>query len=299
MGVGFFLGGIDVEMKVLIIIAVAFAVVAIGVAGLMMVMTMNMKTEVGPGEGEVGQEGEMEEVKEAVQALATEVTALKMEVEADGVGGDEDGGDLGMRLEALEMTVARLKSSFDGAISLEAASAERAEQFLSEDGNEIADKYFEAGKYTIAADGYLKFVQAHPDHPDARNILQRARQAYQKAGYEDMALWVQEEMMRSFPESRPSDLKTLAAMEKEAGRYDSAIEHIAEAADLVPEGEEKIWNRMYWAWYNHLRDGPEAGLAAYEQVQEEIRAAGMGEDHKSATKVQAKIDELRRQVGGE
>ena len=85
----------------------------------------------------------------------------------------------------------------------------------------------------------------------------------------------------------------------EAGRAVQLMlsEDPAEAADLAADQQTEMWNRMYWAWYNQLRDGEAAGLQAYLQVQAEIQNAGLG-DAKVATKVQEKIDELRKQLAG-
>lgn len=246
---------------------------------------------------------EVTRIKESLDSLADEVAALKIAMGTiDRTGLEAAGGEgaegsaaiasVSERLSLLESPVGRLQGAFDG-IDLEQTAEERKEMFQADDGFEKADAYFEAGKYTIAADGYLQFVQAHPDHPDSRNILERARRSYEKAGYSDMAIWVQEEMMKSLPESRPADLMTLAAMEKSAGRMDSAVEHSAEAAELATDPATQIWNRMYWAWYKQLRDGTQAGLDAYLQVQTEIQQAGLG-DQKMAVKTQEKIDEMRK-----
>ena len=197
------------------------------------------------------------------------------------------------RLAAIESSLAKLTSAYEG-ISLEAASEERAELFRSEDGHLKADEYFAAGKFAIAGEGYLAFLEANPEHPEAYDILKRARHAFSKAGYEDKAVWAQKELLRNLGDARqPSDVMTLAQMEKNLGNYDDAIKHAAEAADISTNTQERLWNRMYWAWFNQLRDGDEAGLSAYREVQREIDAAGLT-DEKLGAGVRDKIERIER-----
>jgi tetratricopeptide (TPR) repeat protein len=192
------------------------------------------------------------------------------------------------------MSLAKLRSNYEG-ISIEGASEERARIFASPQGALKADEYFEAGKYSIAAEGYLTYLRHNPEDPDDRSIMGRARNSYQRAGYSDMAIWVQEQMMENFPESRVNDLQQLAAMEKEAGLLDDAISHAAESAELDNNTQSKMWTRLYWAWYHQLRDGPAAGLDAYRQVQQEIISAGF-DDHRLNERASEKIAEIKKEL---
>lgn len=200
---------------------------------------------------------------------------------------------LSVRISDIEAALARLQSAMDG-ISLEEASEGRDELFREEDGHLKADEYLEAGKFAIAGEGYLKFLENHPDHPDARNILHRARNAFNKAGYSDKALWVQEEILKHFPEHRSDDLWTLANMEKKSRRYADAAVHAAESAKLLTN-DEKYWRLLYAAWYAQLAHGDEAGLAYYRDVQGQIVGAGYG-DEKIGLRAQEKIDEIERKI---
>ena len=159
-------------------------------------------------------------------------------------------------------------------ISLEGASADRQKLFAAEEGYLKADEYAAAGQYAIAGEGYLTFLQHHPDHADARDVMKKARDAFLKAGYKDKAFWVHEEMMKSFPQFQSGDLVEQARLEKEAGLYDNAVNHAAQAAEMASNPEERLWRRIYWAGYTQLRDGPAAGVVAMQQVQREIAAAG-------------------------
>lgn len=199
---------------------------------------------------------------------------------------------LEQRLRAIEAAVARLQSSMDG-VSLEKASADREALFAAEEGYVKADEYFEAGKFTIAGEGYLTFVQHHPDHPDAREVMKKARNAFLKAGYADKAFWVQEEMRKRYPQNEGLDIWEQAQLEKDAGRYNDAVNHSAQAAELATNPEERLWRRLYWAYYVQLRDGNPAGITALRQVQQEIVAAGLG-NHKLAAKAQEKLQEWQR-----
>jgi hypothetical protein len=62
-------------------------------------------------------------------------------------------------------------------------------------------------------------------------------------------------------------------LEKEPGLYDNAVKHAAQAAELASNPEERLWRRIYWAV--QLRDGAPAGIAALEQVQQEIATSGV------------------------
>jgi tetratricopeptide (TPR) repeat protein len=244
------------------------------------------------------------ELQGQINDLSADLYELRQSVGAVPRGPDapEEAGDAAEqavstirdRIATLEKSVASLQNNYAG-LSIDGASEERAKVFASSDGAIKADEYFEAGKYSIAAEGYLTYYRNHPDQADSKGVLERARRSYLRAGYSDMALWTQEEIMRLFPENQPRELATLAEMEKDAGLYDEAIEHVTEAAELMPENQSRLWTRMYWAWYNHLRDGNEAGLVAYEEVQQEIDAAGYSEE-KLGQKVQEKIDAIVRQM---
>lgn len=296
--------------------ALVLAVISLAVSGFLLLRWPNSQ----PASADSSASGDLAASEEAVAELQASIKWLSSDLrdlkravgdiqpdpatagsEADGEG-DEEGPDnspppfasIDERLQNLEGSLARLRSNYEG-ISIEGASAERAELFASAEGALKADEYFEAGKYSIAAEGYLTFLRNHPDDPDGRNILQRARGAYQRAGYRDLAIWVQEEMLKSFPEHRVADLKQLAQMEKTAGNYDAAIAYAAESASLETDAQSRLWTRLYWAWYNELGGGAPAGLDAYLEVQQEITNAGFA-DHKLNARAQQKIDELRNRM---
>ena len=195
------------------------------------------------------------------------------------------------RLTSLEASIAKLQSAFNG-ISLESASEERDELFRGEDGHLKADEYFAAGKFAIAGEGYLKFLEANPDHPDAFNILGRARNSFKRAGYMDKAIWAQEELIKNAGQPRSQDLSTLANLEKMNGQYEEAAQHVDEAADML-EGSDRLWKRLYWAWYTQLGEGNDAGVTAYREVEKEIIASGY-RDHRLGEQVRKKIAEIER-----
>ena len=154
------------------------------------------------------------------------------------------------RLSSMEQSITRLQSAMNGT-TLESSSAERAQLFAGEDGNLKADEFAAAEKWAIAGEGYLKFLESHPEHPDHRNILERARNAFNRAGYGDKAIWAQKELMRIYPESRATDLMTLARMEKNSGRYGTAAQHAEEAATL-DKTSNRYWDLLYAAWFTQL-----------------------------------------------
>ncbi len=230
----------------------------------------------GPGDtGSVRANGAVAAAKprNAVPGLESRVVALEKTL-AELQEALKAGGNDPRRVAALEESVKSPLSAEEG-VSLERASAERQALFAGEEGYRKADEYFEAGKYAIAGEGYLTFVQKNPNHPDVREVMKKARDAFLKAGYKDKAFWVQEEMMKTFPQHQYADLWEQATMEKEAGLYDRAVEHAAQAAGMAPNPEERLWKRLYWAWYVQLRDGNTAGIAALQQVQGEIATSGV------------------------
>jgi hypothetical protein len=200
------------------------------------------------------------------------------------------------RLARLEAAVTQLQNAFDG-VSIEKASAERQALFAADEGYLKADEYFEAGKFAIAGEGYLTFLQHHPEHADAREVMKKARDAFFKAGYKDKAFWVHEEMIKDFPAQRSGDIWELAQLEKDSGLYDRAVNHAAQAAELSSNAEERLWRRLYWAWYVQLRDGAPAGIAALQQVQQEIATSGVT-NPKLAENAAKRMQEWRQQIKG-
>jgi len=209
---------------------------------------------------------------------------------------NEEGRRLAARLKSMENSLAALEMAMEG-VDIEAASEKRDELFKGVDGDVKAAEYFEAGKYALAGEGYLTFLATHPTHPQHRSIVQRARQAFMRAGNVDKAIAVHEEFMELYPENRPSDLMTLAHMQKESGDFGAAAQSAQDSADLVNDSS-KYWNLLYSAWYTQLGDGLSAGLTAHRDVQQQINAAGFS-DSKMADRVQEKIAEIESQMAAE
>jgi hypothetical protein len=205
--------------------------------------------------------------------LQRELDLMKSEAAAAATAAAKSGEEASKRLKAIEAEMARLGKLAEVVAPAQSAES-RAELFSAEDGYVKADEFFELEKFVIAGEGYLTFLQNHPDHPDAHDIMKRARNAFQRAGYTDKAFWVQQEMIKAFPQQQAADLMELAMMEKDARRYDDAINHAAESAAMAANDEDRFWRLLYRAWYIELRDGPEASLTAYREVQSMINAAG-------------------------
>lgn len=233
--------------------------------------------------------------RDAASGLESRVAALEKKL-ADLQDALKAADNDARRMAALEESVKSLQGAADG-MSLEKASADRQALFAGEEGYRKADEYFETGKFAIAGEGYLTFIQNHPDHQDVREVMKKARDAFLKAGYKDKAFWVQEEMMKAFPAHQPADLWEQATLEKDAGLYDRAVDHAAQAAELAPNPEERLWKRLYWAWYVQLRDGNTAGIAALQQVQGEIAASGVA-NPKLAGNAAQRMAEWQRLAAG-
>ena len=205
-------------------------------------------------------------------ALETSVKALQQAMAAQPAAGPD--GNIERRLAALETSAKAMQQATAG-VSLEKAYAERQALFAAEEGYLKVDEYAAAGQHAIAGEGYLTFLQHHPQHADARDVMKKARDSFLKVGYKDKAFWVHEEMMKSFPQHQSGDLWEQARLEKEAGLYDNAVNHAAQAAEMASNPEERLWRRLYWAWYVQLRDGTPTGIAALQQVQREIVTSGV------------------------
>jgi tetratricopeptide (TPR) repeat protein len=203
-------------------------------------------------------------------------------------------GAMEQRIAMLEQQVKSLQQALSG-VSLEKASADRQRLFASEEGYLKADEYAAAGQHAIAGEGYLTFLQNHPQHPDARDVMKKARDSFLKAGYKDKAFWVHEEMMKANPQHQLADMEELAHVEKDAGRYDRAMEHMAQAAQLDPDVGSRLWKRMYWAWFVRLQNGNAAGIDALTQVQREIATSGIN-SAKLNERVQQQMGEMQQQL---
>ena len=257
------------------------------------------------GAGQAARAAAMEqsvgEIRQEMRTLRDTILgagAVGEEVDAsgdDGTGQSDQPESEGIvaRIASIEARLGRLQSAMDG-ISLEDASKERAELFASENGHLKADEYLAAEKYAIAGEGYLTFLEHHPDHPDRRGILERSRDTFSKAGYTDKAIWLQNEMMKLYPEDRAKDLVRLSQMEQFAQRYGDAAKHVEEAASLM-DSSDRYWKLLYAAWYTQLADGNEAGLAYTRNVLRQIEEAGYGEQ-KLGNRAREKIAELEQLI---
>lgn len=247
-----------------------------------------------------GPSGEMLSLELALEALRGELDLVR-NLSFSELGAAESGEEAGLkelrnRFRGMESAVAELQSAMDG-IDVGAASARREELFRGADGDVKAAEYFEAGKFSIAGEGYLTFLASHPDHPEHRSIVERARQAFVKAGNLDKAMAVQKELMEMYPENRSKDLMTLAHLQKESGDYAAAASSAEESAGMLNDSS-KYWNLLYSAWYTQLGDGLDAGLQAHLNLQQQLSAAGHT-DGKLSERVQEKITEIENQIAAE
>jgi tetratricopeptide (TPR) repeat protein len=205
-------------------------------------------------------------------------------------------GEAGLleRLGAIEKLLGEMRSAGD---ELEVArlKEEREERLRAEDGYIAADELLAEKKHALAGSAYLKFLEHHPGHPEARDLMGKARDAFLGAGYAEKAFAIHREMMEKFPAERDKDLMSLAMMEKDSRRLDDAIQHAGEAAELARIEEDKVWRLMYRAWFVQLRDGDAAGLQAYRQVEQLIEQLSMGEKN-PGRKVKERIAEVEARL---
>ena len=185
------------------------------------------------------------------------------------------------RLDAIDETLQTMRDT-TAEIAAAQLREERKQQFRTENGFAAADELLAEKQFSLAASGYLEFLEHHPDHPDARDIMQKARDAFRRGGYGDKALWLHEQMMEKYPAHRGEDLYALALMEKQSGKLDSAIERMDESVSLAENPSRRMWRLHYRAYLFHQRDGDVAGLDAYREVEKLARAAGVDDVAKNA-----------------
>lgn len=202
-------------------------------------------------------------------------------------------GQLIERFSAVETELQSLKKTVENLVP---ASEVIGDQFSQPTGRATADTYFDEGKFATAAGGYMAFLEHHPDHPDAIDILRKARDAYRRAGYNDMAIEVQERLLRDYQlDDRYRELMTLAAFNKELKRYDEAIRRVDAAVETASSNKEKLTADSYRSWYIELGHGAAAGLAAYRRSEQYAAELGLSED-KAAERIRTKIKQLENIV---
>ena len=138
-------------------------------------------------------------------------------------------------------------------------------------------------------------MEAHPEHPDARDILQKARDSFLKASYSDKAAWVQTQLMEQYPEHVAEDAKKMALMLKQQRRYDEAIGYIERAAAAASSDVDRLWRESYRAYLIQQRDGNAAGVDAYRDLLGEIDRANLTGDA-LGDNARARLADLEKRV---
>lgn len=236
------------------------------------------------------------EIQARIQDLTKKVEALALAREGAPVppgnpAGAEGAGPSGSAEILSELQ--GIRKALEDLPALKAPPPAEAE-FAEGNGYEVADGYLEQGRFATAASGYLSFLKHHPSHPNAAEILKKARDAYQKAGYSSRAVELQKDLLENYPvEDRFREVMTLANLEKETKRYPDAIQHVEEACAGATNLEEKLWGLGFRAWYIELSQGPEAGLRAYNEALSHAVELGLGESNPAKSHRQ-KIERLEK-----
>ena len=178
------------------------------------------------------------------------------------------------RLESLEKSIAG-KNEVSDELALLKLREKLQEQYRADDGFAIAEELLAQGKFAAGGNGILTFLESHPDHPDTQDLMRRARSAFEQSGNLDKALWLQQEIMKKFPEHRGGDLHLLALLEKRMKKQDDALQHFNESVDLAVTEQERITRLLSRAELVHELNGDSAGLEAYREVERLARAAGI------------------------
>jgi hypothetical protein len=178
------------------------------------------------------------------------------------------------RLESLEKSIAG-KNEVSDELALLKIREKLQEQYRADDGFAIAEELLAQGKFAAGGNGILTFLESHPDHPDTQDLMRRARSAFEQSGNLDKALWLQQEIMKKFPEHRGGDLHLLALLEKRMKKQDDALQHFNESVDLAATDQERINRLLSRAELVQELNGDSAGLEAYREVERLAKAAGI------------------------
>ena len=191
------------------------------------------------------------------------------------------------RLESLEKSIAG-KNEVSDELALLKLREKLQEQYRADDGFAIAEELLAQGKFAAGGNGILTFLESHPDHPDTQDLMRRARSAFEQSGNLDKALWLQQEIMKKFPEHRGGDLHLLALLEKRMKKQDDALQHFNESVDLAVTDQERINRLLSRAELVHELNGDSAGLEAYREVERLAKAAGI----ESAAEARKRADRI-------
>ena len=198
----------------------------------------------------------------------------------------------------LDELVARLDALTRAVEAIDMSTSETAVDpsvLESEDGYTIAEKWIEDGKLARGAEGLLRFLSAHPDHPDARDLQVRARDALWRAGYRTKAIDLQKDLLERY-EASSNDYMHLGNLQKSKGDMSDAIASVEQAIALERDPSQRLWHELYRAWYIELRDGAETGLGVYRTLEQEIERLGFGEVAQG-DKVRRHIENAQRSLG--
>ncbi len=204
--------------------------------------------------------------------------------------------NLAQRFDQFESTLKSMKELNDE-VSLAKLRETRNQQFRTESGFTYADELIAEKKFAVGANGIMEFLDEFPDHPDARDLMGKARQAYFSAGYSEKAIWVHEEMMKKFPKQRGRDLYNLAMMVRRQKKLDKAIELMNESVELSATPTERANRMFYRAYLIHTRDGDNPGLQAYREVEEYARNQGTSKNARD--EAQKRANEIEKRLNGE
>ena len=195
------------------------------------------------------------------------------------------------RLESLEKSIAG-KNEVSDELALLKLREKLQEQYRADDGFAIAEELLAQGKFAAGGNGILTFLESHPDHPDTQDLMRRARSAFEQSGNLDKALWLQQEIMKKFPEHRGGDLHLLALLEKRMKKQDDALQHFNESVDLAVTDQERINRLLSRAELVHELNGDSAGLEAYREVERLAKAAGI----ESADEARKRADRIEQRA---
>jgi hypothetical protein len=118
--------------------------------------------------------GKVDRLAESVQAIE------RSPVERDAQATARSDGAVLDRLAAIERLITESRDTRDE-LAAATLKEEREQRLRSEDGYLAADDLLAEKKFALAANAYLAFLEHHPDHADAHDLMAKACDAFLSA----------------------------------------------------------------------------------------------------------------------
>jgi tetratricopeptide (TPR) repeat protein len=192
-------------------------------------------------------------------------------------------------LEKIERCIADLRSSVQALVD-DGTLRNAQDDFEGESARFNADRYYELGRYELAAKGYVSALSRSEDAHERRELLEKTREAHRKGGKLGAAIEAQKRLIAEAELSGDySAMRILANLESAS----EALRRRCPSCDAGSGTGDQLWTLNYRAWYVELAQGATAGLQAYRDVDDLSAEFGMS-DSRPAKKCRNRIERLER-----